>query len=510
MADARRPRNLRGLSVVGFLALLVGLVPPGVAPDLAAAASAPPPPVVTAPSRPVVVNAASHTVAGRATANALVRIYADANGNGRRDQTENTVAGSQQLARGATAFSIRVPLTGNAVNRFVATAALPLPSGVESGSTPVPAITEDSTRPVISAVADTPDPFSHNGDGVKDRSAISYTLSEPAGVLIRIFNAAGVRVRILVDVQRTAGPSSEVWDGKSGAGTLVPDGTYTYRIDAVDAALNGAVQQTGTVTVDTGAPTVVMTAPASAAATNDRRLAASAADGAGSGVEAVQFQVSADSGATWADPGAAVTAAPHTLTAAGLADGSYRVRAIATDRAGNRTTSAAVGLTLDTTPPDTSITSKPDNPSASTGARFTFVSSEPNSPLECRLDGGTFAWCISPTDYVGLAAGNHTFAVRARDGAGNTDQTPATFAWTINLGPPLPADPATVAPALDRSVATDVKSATEFLYTGANPIQTGVSPGTIELLRAAVLRGKVSSRDGQPIAGVKLTVLGHP
>ena len=51
------------------------------------------------------------------------------------------------------------------------------------------------------------------------------------------------------------------------------------------------------------------------------------------------------------------------------------------------------------------------------------------------------------------------------------------------------------------SVATDVLAASAFLYTGTNPIQTGVAPGTIELRRAAVLRGKVLKRDGTPLPG---------
>jgi hypothetical protein len=78
------------------------------------------------------------------------------------------------------------------------------------------------------------------------------------------------------------------------------------------------------------------------------------------------------------------------------------------------------------------------------------------------------------------------------------------------LGPPLPPDPATVAPPVDQTVATSVFSATEFLYTGNNPIQTGVATGTIELKRAAVLRGKVMDRDGNPLPGVTTTILNHP
>ena len=42
-----------------------------------------------------------------------------------------------------------------------------------------------------------------------------------------------------------------------------------------------------------------------------------------------------------------------------------------------------------------------------------------------------FASCASPTSYSGLAAGSHTFGVRATDPAGNTDQSPATQTWTV-------------------------------------------------------------------------------
>lgn len=76
------------------------------------------------------------------------------------------------------------------------------------------------------------------------------------------------------------------------------------------------------------------------------------------------------------------------------------------------------------------------------------------------------------------------------------------------LAPPV--DPATVAPATEIGVATNMHTSTEFLYTGATPIQSGVSPGTINPVRVAVLRGKVRDRSGNPISGVAMTVLNHP
>jgi RHS repeat-associated protein len=116
-------------------------------------------------------------------------------------------------------------------------------------------------------------------------------------------------------------------------------------------------------------------------------------------------------------------------------------------------------------------------------------------------------------------AANISVGASAAIGARTVTVTTVTQVATLNngftvtagpTGPPLPPDPVTVAPPLDRSVATTLAAATEFLYTGNNPIQTGVAPGTIDPIRATVLRGKVSNRDGSRLTGVKITILNHP
>src|SRR2546427_8540928 len=75
---------------------------------------------------------------------------------------------------------------------------------------------------------------------------------------------------------------------------------------------------------------------------------------------------------------------------------------------------------------------------------------------------------------------------------------------------PTPPDPQLIAPPLDTTVSTTIGSATAFLYTGPNAIQTGVTPGTISATRAAVVRGLVRDRASQPLPGVKISVLKHP
>ncbi len=70
--------------------------------------------------------------------------------------------------------------------------------------------------------------------------------------------------------------------------------------------------------------------------------------------------------------------------------------------------------------------------------------------------------------------------------------------------------PEIVAPPVNMSVVSFPPDTTAFIYSGPNPIQTGVAPGTIERERAAILRGRVLLRDGSPLAAVTLTAKDHP
>ncbi|MBK9132345.1 MAG: hypothetical protein IPM20_12010 [Gammaproteobacteria bacterium] len=77
-------------------------------------------------------------------------------------------------------------------------------------------------------------------------------------------------------------------------------------------------------------------------------------------------------------------------------------------------------------------------------------------------------------------------------------------------GARLPPDPSAIASPLDPTVATNLFESTEFLYAGNNPVQTGMSAGTIEPRRAAVLRGLVLDRGNNSIPGVVISVRLHP
>ncbi len=129
------------------------------------------------------------------------------------------------------------------------------------------------------------------------------------------------------------------------------------------------------------------------------------------------------------------TTGAWSVTPTALNDGSYTITATQTNTDGT-TTSAPDHATIDTTPPTTTITSKPSGivvaPSA---AVFHFSSNEAGSTFQCQLDGGGWAGCGSPASYAGLSDGSHSFQVRAIDQAGNVDPSPAVAAFTYDTPP---------------------------------------------------------------------------
>ena len=90
----------------------------------------------------------------------------------------------------------------------------------------------------------------------------------------------------------------------------------------------------------------------------------------------------------------------------------------------------------DLTPPQTTIDSGPSGATADATPTFTFSASEPASTFECRIDAAAFSACVSPLTTTTLADGPHTLEVRATDDSGNTDQTPAARAFSVDTTPP--------------------------------------------------------------------------
>jgi hypothetical protein len=92
------------------------------------------------------------------------------------------------------------------------------------------------------------------------------------------------------------------------------------------------------------------------------------------------------------------------------------------------------GPAVDTVAPVVSFDQTPDDPTEERSASFEFSADEDVDRFECSLDGGPFEECSSPRNISGpLSFGQHSFAVRAVDLAGNRGKA-ETFRWTVERG----------------------------------------------------------------------------
>ena len=124
------------------------------------------------------------------------------------------------------------------------------------------------------------------------------------------------------------------------------------------------------------------------------------------------------------------------ITSSLLTDGPHEITVFAQDYFG-QTGSDSEAFTVDTTPPETTITSGPSGATNNASPSFGFSSSEAGSTFQCSLDSGAFAACSSPKFYASLPDGPHSFEVRATDAAGYTDPTPATRTFNVDTTPPV-------------------------------------------------------------------------
>lgn len=120
-----------------------------------------------------------------------------------------------------------------------------------------------------------------------------------------------------------------------------------------------------------------------------------------------------------------------------LPDGPHSFSVRALDAAGNGDDTPAEQLwTIDTVSPDTMLTDGPPAADNSVMAQFSFRSGEAGAVFDCSLDNAGYLPCTSGAAFGPVGDGPHSFAVRARDRAGNIDPSPAVYAWTVDTSTP--------------------------------------------------------------------------
>ncbi|MDX6471205.1 MAG: large repetitive protein, partial [Gaiellaceae bacterium] len=233
---------------------------------------------------------------------------------------------------------------------------------------------------------------------------------------------------------------------------------------------------------DNQAPVVAMTVPAdtsyvNAASPDPFTVNATATDN-GTGVAQVAFSscTTADcAGGTVASIGTDTTGTAGTYGAAWAvpADGSYWIRAVATDNVGHSSTSINA-VTVDRTLPDTTLLTKPGDPTNDANPTFAFSANEATQGYECKLDAAAWASCSSPHSLaVTPADGSHTLQIRAIDLAGNKDASAASWTWNEDTTAPT----ATLTDPAAGNAAHAIRGTLALASTTADPTTNGYASG---------------------------------
>src|SRR5579863_7309920 len=306
-------------------------------------------------------------------------------------------------------------------------------SGNSATSTSVPVKVDntlkDTTPPAVLLTSPA------NGATVSGTVAVTATASDNVSVASVQFQLDGANLGP-ADV---AAPYVYSWDS-----TKIANGPHSLSVIATDSAGNTATSATIKVMVnnptkDTTPPTVSITAPANGAKVSGIvAVTANASDNVS--VASVQFEIDG------VNAGAADLAAPYAYSwdTSKSPNGPHTVKAVATDGAGNSTTSATVTVTInntvaDTTPPAVAITAPATSATVSGTVNVTATASDNVGVATVQfqvdgvnaggLDGATpyaYAW-----DTTKVANGVHKLDAIAKDAAGNAT-TSLSVSVTVN------------------------------------------------------------------------------
>ncbi len=254
--------------------------------------------------------------------------------------------------------------------------------------------------------------------------------------------------------------------------TSVADGLYDFRSVATDVAGNDEASPTVIANrrIDNTAPSATMLSPGNPVGATVA-LTSNTSDTGGSGIASVTYEL--------APSGGSFNSQPASWDTTLVSDGLYDLRVIATDTAGNTTTSALITTRVDNTPPAVNFSS-PATGAVVSGTVNLVGSSSDASPASPAV---TFAYKLHsdpPTSYTAtgsswntttLPGGDGLYDLRARatDDASNTTSVENTSIQVDNAPPTI----SITAPAA--AINGSVPSPTTFAANASDPAGSGVS-----------------------------------
>jgi outer membrane protein assembly factor BamB len=268
------------------------------------------------------------------------------------------------------------------------------------------------------------------------------------------------------------------------------DGTHSFHVRSKDQAGNYGYSSNWSWTVDATPPeTTITDGPQGTTRTGNVSFSFTSSENGS------RFECKLDSG-TWD-----VCTSPRSYSA--LPDGTHTFQVRATDSVGGTDPSPASRTwTIDTTAPETTINTSTSGAQGSGAARFEFSANEPGATFQCQLDAGSWEVCTSPTSYVGLTPGSHTFRVQATDPVGNRDLSAASMGFTLTARAIAPDTAGTASSPAPLTLKGDDPPAT----TAATPPSSSTPKALVTQLKSGIAnlrrKGKLAFKYAAPSAGL--------
>jgi len=262
--------------------------------------------------------------------------------------------------------------------------------------------------------------------------------------------------------QSTSLNSTMATSHSASLSTLTASTLYHYQVVSVDAS--GNVAQSGDLTLTTPAastpPTVSVTAPAAGATVSGSTVSVSANASASAGLTLTSVQFLLDG----SNLGSPILAAPWNTSwnTTAVSNGTHSLTALATDSAGNKTTSAAVSVTVNNPiPPTISITSPASGATVSATVTVTTSVSANTTSVQFKVDGNNTGAAVTtaPFSYslntTTLTNATHSITAIASNAAAQST-TSAAVSITVNNAAPTPPTISITSPASGATVSATV------------------------------------------------------